>query len=147
MQDDNNSTGAREYDPALITVSNYLRVVAAVIMRGLVKCRNDRTFFKGEKRGRYKRTGAETVLGLNLIVYQQLLRYLHLAATADRPPADTPYHDKCYYIRPLITFLQIAFSKWFIPGKNNTMKLEFPRDSGGSETLIKTSRTSITSRF
>ena len=120
-QAESGSTGARTYDPKLITVANYLRVVAAVIMRGLVKCRNDRTFFAGETHGKYHRTGAETVVGLTLIQYQQLLRYLHLVATKDRPDPDTPHHDKCYYIRPLISFLQAAFLEWFSPGKNNAM--------------------------
>ena len=54
-------------------------------------------------------------------MYQQLLRYLSLASPKDRPDANTPYHDKCYYIRPLITFLQVAYHKWFVPGKNNAM--------------------------
>ena len=121
VQEESGSTGLRAYDPALITVSNYLRVVAAVIMRGLVKCRNDRTFFKGETRGRYHREAAEKVLGLKLIVYQQLLRYMHLAATKDRPDPNSTCHDKCYFIRPLITFLQLAFARWFVPGKNNAM--------------------------
>ena len=117
VQEESGSTGHRAYDPAQITVSNYLRVVAAVIMRGLVKCRNDRTFFKGETRGHYHRVGAEKVLGLKLIVYQQLLRYMHLAATNDRPDPNSACHDKCYFIRPLITFLQLAFARWFVRGR------------------------------
>ena len=102
------------YDPALITASNYLRVVASVVMRGLVKCKNDETFFQGESRGSYARTGAKDVVGLTLYEYQQLIRLLHLVNSEARPGADTDDYDKCYYLRPLIALLQQAFARWFI---------------------------------
>ena len=107
------------FDPELITVSNYLRVIATVIMRGLVLAKNDQTFFQTETRGSYTRTGAKDVVGLTLFEYQQLVRYVHLARTDKRPPSDTTEHDKCYYLRPIIRLLQRAFARWFVPGKNN----------------------------
>ena len=112
----------RSFDPALITVANYLRVIAAVIMRGLVKCRDESSFFKDEKRGKhYVRIGAEKVIGLTLNQYQALIRFLALASQTDRPKAHTNKHDKCWFVRALIKFLQLAFVKWFMPGKDNAM--------------------------
>ena len=89
---------AYAYDPALITVSNYLRVVAAVIMSDLVLCKNDETFFQGESRGSYTRTGAKEVVGLTLYQHQQLMRYLHLVNSDTRPGTETDDHDKCFYL-------------------------------------------------
>ena len=109
------------YDAKLITVGNYLRVIAAVIMRGLVLAKNDETFFRTETRGSYTRTGAKDVVGISLFEYQQLIRYLHLARTSRRPATETTEHDKCYFVRPLIKLLQRSFSRWFVPGKNNAV--------------------------
>ena len=64
-------TSPREYDENLVTASNYLRLIAAVILRGLVLARDDQTFFRGEERGgKYSRTGAAEVVGLSLYQYQ-----------------------------------------------------------------------------
>ena len=91
-------------------------------MRGLVKARDNATFFRSETRaGVYTRTGAQEVTGLTLFQYEQLLRYLHLVRTDKRPDVDTDKHDKCYYVRPIITCLQKAFQRWFVPGKNNAV--------------------------
>ena len=114
-------TTPRVYDDNLISAANYLRVIATVILRGLVLARDDETFFRGEDRGKYHRTGAEEVVGLTLYQYQQLLRYLHLVKTDDRPNADSNQHDKCYHLRPLIKLLQKAFPRWFVAGKNNAV--------------------------
>ena len=91
-------------------------------MRGLVKCRDEEKFFKCEKRGdHYVRTGAEKVVGLTLNQYQALIRFLALASAEDRPSSRSDNHDKCWFVRPLITLLQQAFMRWFIPGKDSAM--------------------------
>ena len=120
VQETSGST-PRAFDPDLITAGNYLRLVAAVIMCGLVLCRNDETFFKGESREGYIHTGAKDITGLTLYQYQQLLRYLHLVNSATRPGPESDEHDKCYFLRPLISLLQQAFTRCFIPGKNSVV--------------------------
>ena len=61
------------------------------------------------------------MVGLSLYQYQQLLRYLHLTKSENRPSADSDNHDKCYLVRPLIRLLQKAFPRWFVAGKNNAV--------------------------
>ena len=90
-------------------------------MRGMVKARNDATFFKPPVYRRFRMVGAEEILGLTLFQYQQLLRWAHLAPTKKRKPSSSPDYDKCYYVRPLITLLQKSFFEWFTPGKDNAM--------------------------
>ena len=67
------------------------------------------------------RAGVTHAPGLTLYEYQQLMRYLHLVDSDTRPGADTDDYDKCYYLRPLISLLQQAFARWFIPGKNSAV--------------------------
>ena len=92
-----------------------------MILRGLVLAKNDESFFRTERRKNFVRTGAEEIVGLKLYEYQQLLRYLHLVRTDQRPKSDSDKHDKCYHVRPLIKLLQKAFPRWFVPGKNNAV--------------------------
>ena len=111
----------RHIDYKWFTAANYMRVFAAVVMRGLVNCKDDPDFFAGSKEGRFHRTGAEEVVGITLNQYQQLLRYMSLV-----PPGAThgPSHDefdKLSKVRPLIELLQACFSEWVTPGKDNSM--------------------------
>lgn len=110
---------ARPVDESLFTVGNFLRLFAVVIMRGLVQAKDNPTFFKTETRFNYVRTGAEEVCGLTLIQYQQLLRFMHLVNNANKSRPTYTDHDKCFKVRPLIAFLQKAFSRWFFPGTDN----------------------------
>lgn len=103
------------------TPSAYLRLCAAVIMRGLVKCSDDPTFYAGEQHGAYRRTGATEMCGLTLTKAQQLMRFMHLADNEKRASVEDDDHDRCFHIRPLITHLQDAFRRWIVPGKNNAM--------------------------
>ena len=119
----------RRWDEAWVTISFLLRVVAAVIMRGLCPSTNTQNFFHGEfhKSGdcTYSRTGARDFLGLPLVVYEQLLRYLHLVDSTDRPPKSDDAHDKCFLVRPIISRAQAAFKRWCTPGQHNAV------DEGG----------------
>ena len=103
------------------TAANYIRLFAAVLMRGLVSARDDPAFFKGVKHGKYKQTGAEEVVGLTLNKYQQLLRYMHIVDNKRKRSPSSPDFDKCWKVRPLISMLQEVFKRWVIPGKNNAM--------------------------
>ena len=103
------------------TPANYIRLFAAVLMRGLVNARDDPSFFKGTRYGKYKQTGAEEVVGLSLNKYQQLLRYMHLVDNRRKRSPASPEFDKCWKVRPLISMLQEVFKRWVIPGKNNAM--------------------------
>ena len=103
------------------TVGNYVRVFAAVLMRGLVSARDDVEFFQGATHGKYQQTGAEEVIGLTLNKYQQLLRYMHLVDNARKLSSQHKQFDKCFAVRPLIKLLQQAFIRWVVPGKNNAM--------------------------
>ena len=126
QQQEQNATpqvGRNRVDPEkLFTVANFLRMFACIIMRGLVLTADDPTFFNGEKHGdKYTRSGATAVTGLGINDYQQLLRYMHMADNSKRPPVDSDEFDQCYHLRTFITFLQEAFVKWFIPGKDNAV--------------------------
>ena len=94
-----------------MTVVNFLRLVAVVIMRGLALARDDATFFRGERRGSYTRTGAEGVCGPSPCQDQQLLRHVHLVRSVNRPSSKEKDYDKCFFLRPLITLLQQAFAR------------------------------------
>lgn len=113
--------GTRAFHDSWFTASNYMRVFAAIIMRGLVKSKNDPDFFRDVVRGSFVRTGAEAVVGLSVNQYQQLLRYMHFRGTEERPSQESDEYDKCWHIRPLIKLLQQTFARWFTPGKNNAM--------------------------
>ena len=117
----NRTRRQRHLDLRWFTAANYIRVFAAVLMRGLVNARDDPDFFGGSKHGAFERVGAEKVVGLTLNQYQQLLRYMHLV---DNSKIIAPNHDefdKCFKVRPMITMLQSAFRRWCTPGKNNAM--------------------------
>ena len=115
------SPRARPINASLFTVSNFLRLFAVVIMRGLVNAPDDPTFFKTQTHYKYIRTGAEEVCGLTLNQYQQLLRYMHLVDNKNKArPMDAEY-DKCFHVRPLIDLLNDAFKRWFFPGTNNAV--------------------------
>ena len=101
------------------TAANYIRVFAAVLMRGLVNARDDPQFFSGIKQGKFERTGAEKVVGLSLNQYQQLLRYMHLVDNNDSLPCTDDKFDRVFKVRPMIVLLQDAFKRWATPGKNN----------------------------
>ena len=108
------------------TAANFLRVLACVIMRGLVNCRDDPEFFNGQDRGGYHTTGAKDVTGLSLLIYQQLLRYMHLVDNTKKVPSSSDDYDKVFHVRPLIKLLQETFFRWcHSPSKNNSM------DEGG----------------
>ena len=111
----------RHLDWRWFTAANYIRVFAAVLMRGLVNARDDPDFFGGIKHGPFESVGAEKVVGLTLNQYQQLLHYMHLV---DNAKARAPSHDnfdKLFKVRPMITMLQSVFWRWCTPGKNNGM--------------------------
>ena len=103
------------------TAANYIRVFAAVLMRGLVHVRDDVEFFQGVTHGKYKQTGAEEVIGLSLNKYQQLLRFMHLVDNTKKVSSNNDKFDKCFAVRPMIKLLQLAFRRWVVPGKNNAM--------------------------
>ena len=59
------------------TVANWLRVTAAIIMRGLVPSSSDAKFFANEVHQcgdlRYVRPGAESICKIDINTYEQLL--------------------------------------------------------------------------
>ena len=67
---------SRPFQESWFTASNYMRLFAAIIMRGLVMSKDDPDFFEDSVRGNFVRTGATKVIGLTLNQYQQLLRYM-----------------------------------------------------------------------
>ena len=113
--------GCPSLDLKWFTASNYLRLFASVMMRGIVNACGDPDFFLGAKHGAFERTGAEKVTGLSLNMYQQLLRFMHLVDNKDEPNSADPEFDKCWKIRPLIKLLQHAFHRWVTPGKDNAV--------------------------
>lgn len=116
-------------EPKMNTVANWLRVTAAIIMRGLVSASSDSKFFAdetyivGDKR--YDRPGAQSVCGIDINTYEQLLRFFHLADSTARPCRDADDHDKAWACRPIIVFLNAAFKRWFNAGRDNAL------DEGG----------------
>ena len=115
----NRTSTTRRLKDEWFTASNYLRVFAAVIMRGLVNAKTDVDFFAGVERGAFKRTGAKKVVGLSLNQYQQLLRYMYLVDARQKKAPSNPEFDKLFHVRPLVTKLQQAYIRWMTPGKNN----------------------------
>ena len=111
--------GTRYCKREWFTASNYVRVFAAMLMRGLVTCRANAEFFRGVTHGKYSQTGAELVLGLSLNKYQQLLRYMHFVDNKDQKDPSSDDFDKLFKVRPLIRQLQKTFIRWCQPGKNN----------------------------
>ena len=111
----------RAFKESWFTASNYIRVFAAIIMRGLVSSRDDPDFFNDVVKGEFVRTGAQKVIGITINQYQQLLRFMHFRGTEARPAPQDDRHDKCWHVRPLIELLQRTFCSWCIPGKNNAM--------------------------
>jgi len=113
----------RGWDASKCTVANYLRLVSAVIMRGLCNTSSDQEFFASTGRcgGRYVQPSAAHVCKLSLNLYQQLLRYMHLVDNTLRPPVGGEHHDKLFHVRPIISRLQQVFASWVSPGKNNAM--------------------------
>jgi len=103
------------------TPSNYMRLFAAVIMKGLVNAKDDPEFFTGMSRGNFSRTGAAEVVGLSINQYQQLLRYMHMVDNSKQKGSNHADFDKCFKVRPLISLLQKVFIRWASPGKNNVM--------------------------
>ena len=98
------------------TAANYIRVFAAVLMKGLVNARDDPQFFSGIKQGKFERTGAEKVVGLSLNQYQQLLRYMQLVDNNDALPCTDDNFDRVFKVRPMVVLLQDAFKRWATPG-------------------------------
>ena len=111
----------RHIDYKWFTAANYMRVFAAVIMRGLVKCRDDPDFFAGANEGLFSRTGAEEVVGLTLNQYQQLLRFMSIVPPGSGVGPSHDDFDKLYKVRPFVKLLQQCFARWCTPGKNNAM--------------------------
>ena len=54
--------GSRFIKQEWFTAGNYLRLFAAVLIRGVVSDRDDPEFFRGVRRDKYEQTGAETVV-------------------------------------------------------------------------------------
>ena len=92
------SPQARKINEKLFTVSNFLRLFAVVIMRGLVNAPDDPTFFRTQTHYKYIRTGAEEVCGLTLTQYQQLLRYIHLVDNRNKARSKDAEYDKCFHV-------------------------------------------------
>ena len=115
------SDKSRGFDPKLFTVANFLRLLACVILKGLIKAKDDPTLFRTERRPGYVRTGAEEITGLTLWQYQQLLRFMHLVDNRKKKRAHEADFDKCFLVRPLIEHLQRAFYRWFFPGTDNAV--------------------------
>ena len=111
----------RNWDPNKCTVANYLRVVASVIQRGLENCADDAEFFASQTRGRQTRSGFFETSGMNLNLYQQLVRFMHLVNSADKEDSTSDDYDKLYLVRPLIDRLQRQYRIWFTPGRDNAM--------------------------
>ena len=86
MPRDNDNAGqaSRHLDFSWFTTANYIRVFAAVLMRGLMNAHNDPSIFSGIKEGEFIWTGAEKVIGLTLNQYQQLIRYMHLVVVDNK---------------------------------------------------------------
>ena len=118
--------GRRSWDNARMnTVANWLRVVACIIMRGLVPSTSDRAFFADETYNcgdnRYDRPGASKVCGLDLNTYEQLIRFFHLVDSSVRAANEAADHDKAWLVRPFLTFLNNAFARWCVCGRNNAV--------------------------
>ena len=123
------SAGQRPWRPEIVTVSNLIRVVCGVILRGLTNCTDNKEHFRGvsvrTQTGEFRRTGAAEFLKLNLFDYEQLIRFWHLADNSQRPPVTSDDHDKCYLVRPIISIVQAAFQRWCTPGQDTAL------DEGG----------------
>ena len=121
--------GRRPWRPETVTVSNLIRVVCTVIMRGLTNCEDNKEHFRGmsvrTQRGEFRRTGAAEFCKISLFDYEQLIRYWHLADNTQRPPVTSDEHDKCYLVRPIIKIAQEAFRRWCDPGRDGAF------DEGG----------------
>ena len=121
--------GQRPWRPEIVTVSNLIRCVCAVILRGLTNCTDNKEHFRGmsvrTETGEFRRTGAAEFLKISLFDYEQLIRYWHLADNEARPPVTSDDHDKCYLVRPIIDIVQKAFRRWCDPGRDSAM------DEGG----------------
>ena len=81
----------RRLDLNWFTAGNYMRVFAAIIMKGLINVVDDPELFHGFANGKFKRTGATEVVGLTLNQYQQLLRFMTLV---DEKKKRSPSHDQ-----------------------------------------------------
>ena len=123
------SAGARRWDPSIVTVSNLIRCVCAVIMRGLTNCRDNPQHFRGvsvrTQHSEFKRTGAAEVCGISLFNFEQIMRFWHLVDSTERPPKEDDAYDKCYLVRPIIKLAQSAFQRWCTPGRDSAL------DEGG----------------
>lgn len=122
--------GQRSWENARInTVSNWLRAVASVIMRGLVPATSDAKFFANETHvsgnNRYSRPGAQKVCGIHINTYEQLMRYQHLVDSTTRACNEANDHDKAWTVRPTLKFLNAAFKRWYNPGRDHAL------DEGG----------------
>ena len=117
-----NEATARYVDYKWFTAANYIRLFAAVQMRGLVNARDDEEFFRGFKNGDFERTGAQQITDLTINIYQQLLRFMHLVDNKDQRGPEDPEFDKLFKVRPLISRLQYVFMKWIMtPSKDNAL--------------------------
>ena len=75
-ENEENPRSTRHLDLNWFTAGNYMRVFAAIIMKGLINVVDDPELFHGFANGNFKRTGATEVVGLTLNQYQQLLRFM-----------------------------------------------------------------------
>ena len=122
--------GRRSWDePKMNTVSNWLRVTAAIIMRGLVPASTDAKFFATEVHQvgdvKFSRPGAKKVCKIDINTYEQLLRYQHLVDASARAAREAADHDKAWPVRIFIQKLNDTFLRWFNIGRNNAL------DEGG----------------
>lgn len=105
---------------------SYLRLVVAVMVKGLVSAPTDTDLFNGKNiMGHHKIKGFQDVLSLHLNQYQQLLRFMHIVNNDNMISVTDPSFDKIWKVRPMITLLQQQFQEWCHPGKNNAL------DEGG----------------
>ena len=117
----NRDKSTRQLKKEWFTAANYLRSYAVLLMSGVVEARDYPELFKGTTRGRFHRTGAEEVCGIKINVFEQLMRFKHFVNNRDKLSASNDDFDKCFHVRPMITFVQKAISRWCNPGKNNSM--------------------------
>ena len=117
----NRNRSTRQLKKEWFTAANYLRCYAALLMGGMVEARDNPELFRGTTRGPFKRTGAEEVCGITINIFEQLMRFKHLVNNNDKKASSSDEFDKCFHVRPMITFVQKAIWRWCNPGKNNSV--------------------------
>ena len=109
--------GTRYCKREWFTASNYVRVFAAMVMRGLVTCRFNVEFFRGVTHGKYSL--ADRCRANPGALSEQVRAVVEVHAFRQQQRPQRPKYDKLFKVRPLIRQLQKTYIRWCQPGKNN----------------------------